>query len=67
VVINSPAAKAGVRDGDLITACDGHPITEEHTFQDVLENAQVGQTLELSVWRGQKSSVVFVTLEERSV
>ncbi len=61
----SPASKAGLQDGDLIIACDSRPITEEHTFQDVLEAAQVGQTLELTVCRDGKARVTFVTLEER--
>lgn len=62
----SPAQKAGLRDGDIIAACDGRPLSEEHTFQDILEASQVGQTLELSVWRDGASRVMFVTLEERA-
>lgn len=65
VIIGSPADKAGLKDGDLITATDGRVISEDYTFQDVLENSQVGQTLELSVWSEGRSRVVFVTLEER--
>ena len=65
VLPDSPASKAGLRDGDLIAQCDGLPLTEEHTFQDVLEAAQVGQTLELTVWRGGRSRIIFVTLDER--
>lgn len=65
VLPNSPADKAGIREGDLIAMCDGIPLTEDHTFQDVLESAQVAQTLELSVWRGGKDRTIFVTLEER--
>lgn len=65
VLPGSPAEKAGLQDGDLIAACDGRPLSEEHTFQDVLEAAQVGQTIELAVWREGKSTIVFVTLEER--
>ncbi len=66
VVSGSPAAKAGLVDGDLVTTCDGRLLCDEYTFQDVLESAQVGQTIELSVWRGNKSHLVFVTLEERT-
>lgn len=66
VLPESPAHKSGLRDADLIVACDGRPISEDHTFQDILEASQVGQTLELSVWRDGVSRVVFVTLEERA-
>jgi len=66
VLPGSPASKAGLRDGDLIAQCDGLALTEDHTFQDVLESSQVGQTIELAVWRGGKSRAVFVTLEERA-
>lgn len=65
VVAGSPAEKCGLTDGDLITTCDGRLLNDEYTFQDVLESAQVGQTLELSVWREGKSRLVFVTLDER--
>ena len=66
VLPGSPAGKAGLRDGDLITACDGTPLTDDHTFQDVLETAQVGQELRLSVWRGGKEHAALVRLEERA-
>jgi serine protease Do len=66
VLPNSPAAAAGLKDGDLISMCDAIPLTEDHTFQDVLEMSQVDQTLELTVWRGGKSRSVFVTLTERT-
>lgn len=65
VLPGSPAEKAGITDEDLVTTCDGRLLSDDYTFQDVLEAAQVGQTLELSVWRGNKSRIVFVTLEER--
>lgn len=67
VLPDSPAEKANIKDGDLIAMCDGVALTEDHTFQDVLESAQVDQTLELTVWRGGKSRSVFVTLEERKI
>ena len=65
VLPGSPAEKAGLQEGDLITVADGRLISEEFTFQDVLESSQVGQTIELAVWRDGASRVLFVTLEER--
>jgi serine protease Do len=54
VVINgvaqgSPAADAGCRVGDVIVAIDGRPIADARTLFKAVENAMVGQELNLTI------------------
>ena len=52
VLPNTPAAKAGIRRGDVITQVDGQPITTAEHLQTIVENSRLGQTLQVKVQRG---------------
>lgn len=52
VLPNTPAAKAGIRRGDVITQVDGQPITTAEQLQTIVENSHLGQTLQVKVQRG---------------
>ncbi|AFY59055.1 trypsin-like serine protease with C-terminal PDZ domain [Rivularia sp. PCC 7116] len=54
VVANSPAAKAGIRIGDVILAIDGKTITKGEELLNIVENSGVGQNLQLKVRRGSR-------------
>jgi serine protease Do len=60
VVTGSPAAEAGLDEGDLLTAVDGHPLTGVDDLWDALESA--GTAIELTVLRGTEERTVTVTL-----
>ncbi len=51
VIDGSPAARAGVRRGDVITQIDGHALQRARDFYDVLDGATEGSTLRLGLWR----------------
>ena len=51
IVPNSPAARAGIRIGDVITAVDGKSITTGEQLLNIVENSGVGQNLQLKVRR----------------
>jgi S1-C subfamily serine protease len=51
VVPNSPAAKAGIRIGDVIVRLNGEVITDSSAVQKAVEVAQVGGNLRLDLRR----------------
>ncbi|AVH66392.1 HhoA/HhoB/HtrA family serine endopeptidase [Nostoc sp. 'Peltigera membranacea cyanobiont' N6] len=58
VVPNSPAAKAGIRAGDVIQKLGGQTVTDASSVQKVVENSQVGGDLRLELRRnGQNLNV----------
>jgi serine protease Do len=65
VIPNSPAAKAGVRERDVILEWNGTPLTAEKSIQDHLDTANVGERVALSVMRGEEHLSLSVTLAER--
>ncbi|HIK22395.1 MULTISPECIES: HhoA/HhoB/HtrA family serine endopeptidase [unclassified Thermosynechococcus] len=60
VLPNTPAAKAGLRWGDVITAVDGEPITSADQLQNIVDSAAVGQVLNLTVQRGDRTQRIAV-------
>jgi Do/DeqQ family serine protease len=51
VVPNSPAAKAGIRAGDVIQKLGGQAVTDASSVQKVVENSQVGGDLPMELRR----------------
>ncbi len=59
IVAGSPAAAAGLRDGDIITAVDGIAIEAGSPLDDILTQYAPGRTVALDVLRdGQKVSLM---------
>lgn len=65
VVPNSPAEKAGLREGDIILTFNSQKIDNDHTIQDLLDNMMPNQKVKLTVLRGQRQFNVEVVLAER--
>lgn len=57
---NTPAAAAGIRWGDVIVAVDGQPIKDASQLQTFVEKTDVGQQLELTLKRGDRTQQVAV-------
>jgi serine protease Do len=64
VVPNGPAARAGVRPGDLVVAFRGKPIRRADELPRLTAKAPVGSDVELSLWRDGKEQAVTVRLGE---
>ncbi|MBV9827724.1 MAG: DegQ family serine endoprotease [Alphaproteobacteria bacterium] len=58
VTPDSPAAKAGIKQGDVIVSAGGHPIKAVHDLPRLVANTPVGQKLELKVLRNGKDTTV---------
>lgn len=65
VTPDGPAAQAGVRVNDLITAVDGRPIRTLDDMGKLLAGARVGTNLQLTVERGRELKKFQVTLAPR--
>lgn len=61
----SPADKAGLRVGDVITKFGDQEITEVNELIKAIHSAQVGQTVAITFWRGNTSSTTKATLIKR--
>jgi photosystem II stability/assembly factor-like uncharacterized protein len=62
---NSPAAKADIKMGDVISAIDKKPIKDRAAMTEVMETHKVGDKLTLTVKHDKDTKDVTVTLEER--
>jgi S1-C subfamily serine protease len=64
VLPNSPAQKAGIRVGDIITQVNGDTLDENHSLANRIRGAAVGDIITLTVRRGEETLQVKLTLEE---
>ena len=62
VVPGSPAAKAGIRPGDLITQLDTQPIETPAILQSAITGMQPGDRLDIELQRGASQHTVHVEL-----
>ncbi len=62
---DSPAADAGLQQGDIVTALDDTPITSFEQLAAEVQTRQVGDTVTLTVLRGGEEVTLEVTLGER--
>ncbi len=60
----SPAAEAGLKAGDVITAVNGEPVDAGHTLADRVAAYQEGDTLALTVLRDGEALTLEVTLTD---
>lgn len=66
VMKNTPAERAGIRSGDVITDVDAQALKTADQFQKLVEKTQVGQTLKLSMRRGDLTQSISVKTAELS-
>ena len=64
VVADSPADKAGIKDGDIITYVNGEKIDSNHSLALLIQQYQPGIEIELTILRNAKEQKVKVKLTE---
>jgi len=62
---NSPAAKAGLKAGDILVQFGDKPIKNLYDFTDALRRSKVGAVVEVKVLRDGQSLTASVKLEQR--
>jgi serine protease Do len=65
VVADSPADKAGIKENDIVLEINGAKLTEKNELADIVQTAKVGDELEMTVMRKDRTMRVKTKLEER--
>jgi serine protease Do len=60
----SPAQRAGIRRGDVVTRLDGRPVASGRDFFEMLESAVDGQQVSVELWREGSTRTVQARAEE---
>jgi putative serine protease PepD len=64
VAPDSPAADAGLQEGDVVVRIGDQPITNSSDLVNAVQSAQVGETLEVEFQRGGQTQTTTITLAE---
>ena len=65
VVEDSPAARAGIQVGDILTRLDGEDVTSHRRLTSRLRRAESGDPADFEIWRDGKVETLSTTLAER--
>lgn len=65
VVDDKPASAAGIRSGEVVTAINGQPLTDQDLPPSIVTAYRPGHAVTLRVWNGVDFRDVSVTLAER--
>jgi 2-alkenal reductase len=65
VAPNSPARKAGLQQGDVVTAVDGQKVTDQQGLPELLNKHQVNDQVNLTISRDGKEQTLQVQLGQR--
>ncbi len=66
IVENSPAAKAGLKSGDIVTSAEGKEIDKYEELVELIRSHKPGDKLDLKIKSGEESRQVALTLADRS-
>src|SRR5262245_12609255 len=63
VAADSPAAKAGIKDGDVIVEFNGQPVEGTDQLARMVRETPVGRQVRIALWRNGASQTVTATTE----
>jgi serine protease Do len=62
---DGPAAKAGIKEGDVVLQYNGQPVEGTEQFVRMVHETPVGRQVTLTVWRGGATQTLTVTVGAR--
>jgi len=62
VVAESPAAKAGLKENDVVTEINGQRVEGTEQFRRMIREIPAGRTAQFTVWRDGRSQTLSVTI-----
>ena len=62
VIKGKPAYRAGMKDGDIITAINGKHVGDIYDYMDRLSEIEPGQTITVEILRNGEKRVLMVQL-----
>ncbi len=62
IVPDSPAAKAGLKENDVVTEINGQHVEGTAQFRRIIHEIPAGRTAQITVWREGRSQTLSVTL-----
>ena len=65
VVEDSPAARAGLQVGDILTRYDGQDVASSRRLTSMVRRSEAGDPADLEIWRNGKVETLSTTLDER--
>jgi serine protease Do len=65
VSAGTPAAKAGLLDGDIVTSLAGKPVKDVRALQRAIAELPLGKPVEVTIWRDGATKKLSVTVEEQ--
>ena len=65
VVEDSPAAKAGLKEGDFVVAVDGQAIGAPNALRNIVANTAPGTVIQMDIYREGKKLTIPVTVAEQ--
>jgi serine protease Do len=60
---NSPASKAGIKEGDVVLEYNGQPVEGGEQLSRLVRETPIGRTVKLGVWRGGAMQSLSATIE----
>src|SRR6266849_4544543 len=67
IVPDSPAAKAGLKENDVVTEINGQRVEGGDQFRRMIREIPSGRTAELTVWRDGRAQKISVTLGKAEI
>jgi serine protease Do len=66
VAPGSPAAKAGLKEGDVLKSFGGRPVTSSSEVFDLISERLVGEPVDIQILRQDKPMTIKATVEDRA-